>query len=55
LESEELNEIIDQINSAIRKLNNIENNLVNHGYSSIPITNIYCRTKKGINAINFFP
>jgi hypothetical protein len=34
----------------------VETNLDNHSYDvSIPITNIYCRTKKGINAINFFP
>ena len=56
LESAELNAIIQQVNSTIRKLNSVETNLENHGYDvSIPITNIYCRTKKGINAINFFP
>ena len=56
LESSELNAIISQINSTIRKLNSVETSLNNHEYDvSIPITNIYCRTKKGINAINFFP
>ena len=56
LESSELNAIISQINSTIRKLNSVETSLDNHEYDvSIPITNIYCRTKKGINAINFFP
>lgn len=56
LESSELNAIIQQINTTIRKLNTVETSLNNHEYDvSIPITNIYCRTKKGINAINFFP
>lgn len=56
LESSELNAIIQQINTTIRRLNTVESNLDNHEYDvSIPITNIYCRTKKGINAINFFP
>jgi hypothetical protein len=34
----------------------VEANLDNHEYDvSIPITNIYCRTKKGIGANGFFP
>jgi hypothetical protein len=34
----------------------VESNLNNHSYDiSIPITNIYCRTKMGINANSFFP
>ena len=56
LESAELNAIISQVNQTIRKINTVETNLNNHSYDvSIPITNIYCRTKKGVNAINFFP
>jgi hypothetical protein len=56
LESSELNAIISQVNSAIRKINTVEANLDNHEYDvSIPITNIYCRTKKGIGANGFFP
>ena len=44
LESSELNAIISQINSTIRKLNSVETSLDNHEYDvSIPITNIYCR------------
>ena len=47
LESAELNAIISQVNQTIRKINTVETNLDNHSYDvSIPITNIYCRTKK---------
>lgn len=56
LASEDLNSIIATVNSAIDKLNDVESGLDNHRYDvTIPITNIYCRTKKSVNASGYFP
>lgn len=56
LSSEDLNSIIQAINNTVTTVNTMKNNLEGHQYDvSVPITSIYCRTKKGINASGFFP
>lgn len=56
LASEDLNSIVQAINNTVTAVNTIKNNLEGHQYDvSVPITSIYCRTKKNINASGFFP